>query len=181
MYTFDISHTPITPEEKLRFHPHLLELGIEDSIWEIYDKFLEMQSAYTRPQIVRVYRNHEELACLFLIQCKDYGATLSGLCVVKRFVRLLSIPVAVWMKAGIAAEICANPAFFNMEIRQENDMVEMLHQLRKRFLLMIIHDLVSNASMYTRWFTMPYVDEGIVDTDKYKTLENYLEQHHNLK
>lgn len=181
MYTFEISHTPITPEEKLRFHPHLLELGIDESIWEVYDKFLEMQSAYTRPQIVRVYRNHQKLACLFLIQCKDYGATLSGLAIVKRFVRLLSIPVVVWMKAGIAAEICANPVFFNTGIRHEEDLAEIVKILRKKFFLLFIHDLVSNASLHPGSITMPYVDEGIIDTGKYNTLHDYLEHHHNLR
>jgi len=180
MYTFNISSTPLTPEEKLLFHPHLLELGLDDTIWAVYDQFLQLPSAFSRPQIVRIYRNNLELACIFMIRCTDYGATLSRLGIVKSFTRLISEPVFVWMKAGIAAEICANPAFFNTKIRHEEDLAEILRMLRKKFFLLFIHDLVSNVSLHPGSITMPYVDEGIIDTDKYKTLHNYLEQHHNL-
>jgi hypothetical protein len=181
MYTFEISCNPLTPEERLLYHPHLLALGIEESIWDVYDKFLEIQTKYSKPKIIRIYRNNEELACFFVIRCTDYGGTLSRLGIVKLFTRILSIPVFVWMRAGIAAEIFANPAFFNLKIQREEDLAEILRILKKKFLLLIIHDLICHAPLHPGSFKMPYVDEGIIDTGSYKTLQDYLEQHRNLK
>jgi intein-encoded DNA endonuclease-like protein len=72
MYTCDISSTPLTREEKLLFRPHLLELGMEHSIWDVYDKFLEIQTKYSKPKIIRIYRNNEDLAEILRFLRKKY-------------------------------------------------------------------------------------------------------------
>jgi hypothetical protein len=164
MYTFHLSSIPLTPDEKAVFSYHLLELGLDDNIWVIYEKFLQATSVFSRPLIVRVKKDKETFACIFLIECKDYGPTLSRLKIVKYVVRKLSIPVYIWMKAGIAAEISANPVFINKTIGSDNEMGEILNLLRKRFLLLIIHDLAGNAPLYPASVVMPYPDEGIIDT-----------------
>lgn len=85
------------------------------------------------------------------------------------------------MKAGIAAEICANPVFINKKIGSDHEIGEILDLLRKRFLLLIIHDLTTNAFLYPASVIMPYPDEGIIDTKGYTTIQDYLADHHNLK
>jgi hypothetical protein len=181
MYSLDLSSDPLTPPEKCCFNDYLMELGLDDSIWVIYEKFLQLGSEYSRPIIVRVKKNNELSACLFLIECRDYGATLSRLRVVKNLARRLAIPVYIWMKAGIGAEIFANPIFINKNIGSEQDHCEILRLLRKRFLLLFIHDLASNLSLHPESEVMPYTDESIIDTSGYKTIDDYLAEHHNLK
>lgn len=85
------------------------------------------------------------------------------------------------MKAGIGAEICANPVFFNKNVGSEHELGEILNLLRKRFLLLFIHDLASNASLHPTSGVMPYTDESIIDTRGYTTIDDYLTEHHNLK
>jgi hypothetical protein len=181
MYTLHLSSTPLTPAEKAVFSCHLLVLGLDDNIWVIYEKFLQATTVFSRPLIVRVKKDNEIFACIFIIECKDYGPTLSRLKVVKYIVRKLSIPVYIWMKAGIAAEICANPVFINKNIGSDSEMGRILELLRKRFLLLIIHDLTVNASLYPASVVMPYPDEGIIDTRGYTTIHDYLADHHNLR
>ncbi len=181
MYTFNISSVPLTVIEKSCFHDHLLELGLDDNIWEVYEKFLQCGSDYSKPLIIRVEKNDEIFACIFLIACKDYGPTLSRLQIVKVIARMLAIPVYIWMKAGIAAEICANPAFINKKNGSVNEISEILKLLRERFFLLFIHDLASNASLHPKSVIMPYPDESIIDTKGYATIEGYLADHHNLK
>ncbi len=181
MFTLHLSSIPLAPTEKAVFSYHLLELGLDDSIWMIYEKFLQSSSVFSRPLIVRVKKDDETFACIFLIECKDYGPTLSGLNIVKYLVRKLSIPVYIWMKAGIAAEICANPVFINKKIGSDHEIGVILDLLRKRFLLLIIHDLTINDSLYPSSVVLPYPDEGIIDTKRYTTIHDYLADHHNLK
>ena len=181
MYTIDLSSVPLTPAEKAAFAPHLHELGLDDNIWVIYEKFLQVTSKYSEPLIVRILKAGKTFACLFLIECRDYGQTLSKLKVVSKITRMLSIPVYLWMKAGIAAEICANPLFINKNIGSSDETGEILDLLRKRFLLLIIHDLAENARLHPASAVMPYPDEGVIDTGEYTSVNDYLAVHHNLK
>lgn len=181
MYTLELSSIPLTPAEKSIFSCHLLELGLDDNIWVIYEKFLQVTSVFSRPLIARVKKDNETFACMFLIECKDYGPTLSRLKIVKYMARKLSIPVYIWIKAGIAAEICANPVFINKNAGSDNEMGEILDLLRKKFFLLFIHDLTGNAHLHPESVVMPYPDEGIIDTGKFVTIHDYLADHHNLQ
>jgi len=118
---------------------------------------------------------------MFIIECRDYGPSLSKLPIVRCIARMLAIPVYIWMKAGIAAEICANPAFINKNNGSVIEIGEVLNLLRERFLMLIIHDLAGNASLHPTSAVMPYTDESIINTKGYTTIDDYLADHHNLK
>ena len=181
MYTLGISSIPLTTTEKSCFRDHLFELGLDDNIWVIYEKFLLVTSEYSRPLIIRVRKDNEIFACMFVIECKDYGPSISRFKIVKTMAIKLPIRVIIWMKAGIASEICANPAFINKNIGSDHEIGEILILLRKKFLLLIIHDLADNAPLHPASIVMPYPDEGIIDTRGYTTINDYLANHHNLK
>jgi hypothetical protein len=148
--SLNLSSVPLSGTEKSVFHDNLLELGLDDNVWVVYERFLQTGSEYSKPLIIRVYKNDELFACMFLIECKDYGPTLSKLQIVKYIARSLAIPVHIWMKAGIAAEICANPVFINKKIGSDYELGDVLNLLRERFLLLFIHDLAWNASLHPR-------------------------------
>lgn len=181
MYKLHLSSVPLTATEKAFFHDHLLELGLDSDIWVIYEKFLQMGSKYSNPLIIRVRRDSKLIACLFLIECRDYGPSLSKLQMVKYITRMLSVPVYIWMKAGIAAEICANPIFLNKSAVSDHEFGQILNLLRKKLLLLIIHDLAGNEFLHPTSVVMPYTDESIIDTTGYTTIEDYLAAHKNLK
>jgi hypothetical protein len=181
MYRFKLSSDPLTATEKTLFHDHLLAMGLDNYIWEIYEKFLQSGSKYSKPLIIRISKGDILIACLYLIECRDYGSSLSKLQALKYLVRLFSIPVYIWMKAGIAAEICANPMFLNNKAASNNEVGEILNQLRKKFLLLFIHDLAANASLHPTSAAITYPDESIIDITGYNTIEDYLAVHSNLK
>lgn len=180
-YTINLSSIPLTPTEKSEFSSHLYDLGLDNNIWLIYEKFLQTTSIYTKPLIARIKKGSEPFACMFFIECKDYGSTLSRLNIIKYIVRKLAIPVIVWMKAGIAAEICANPAFINKSVGSDHELSEILSLLRKKFFLLFIHDLADHESLHPESIVIPYPDEGIIETGGYATIHDYLAEHRNLK
>jgi hypothetical protein len=180
-YTLNISSVPLTPSEKHMFHSHLNELGLDNNIWDVYEKFLQTTSDYSKPLIARVKKGKETFACMFFIECLDYGSSLSKLKIVQYLVKKLSIPVVIWMKAGIAAETCASPVFINKSIDNNHELVQILNLLRKKFFLLFIHDIADNAFLHPASIVMPYTDEGIIDTRGYSTIHDYLGDHRNLK
>lgn len=180
-YTLNLGSVPLTLAEKSMFQSHLYELGLDNNIWDIYDKFLQSTSIYSKPLIARVEKDNETFACMFFIECRDYGSTLSKFNIIKYIVRKLSIPVIIWMKAGIAAEICANPGFINKSVGTDEELNEILNLLRKKFFLLFIHDLADKAFLHPESIVMPYPDEGIIDSSGYTTIKDYLANHRNLK
>jgi len=180
-YTLNISSVPLTPNEKKLFHSHLIELGLDNNIWDVYERFLQTTSAYTKPLLARVRKDSETFACMFFIECRNYGSSLSKLKILQYLAKKISIPVIVWMKAGIAAEICANPVFINKSAGNENELDQILNLVRKKFFLLFIHDLADNAFLHPDSLVMPYTDEGIIVTKDYTTIHDYLAIHRNLK
>lgn len=180
-YTLNLSSVPLTPNEKPMFHSHLTELGLDKNIWDVYEKFLQATSVYTKPLIARVKKDKETFACMFLVECWDYGSTLSKLKIVQYLARKLSIPVIVWMKAGIAAEIFASPVFINKSVGNNQELIHILNLIRKKFFILFIHDFADNAFLHPKSIVMPYTDEGIIDTSGYSTIHDYLSNHRNLK
>lgn len=181
VYTINIGSSPLTPAEKSMFHSHLNDLGLDNNIWDVYEKFLQVTSVYTKPLIARVKKDNETFACIFFIECWDYGASLSKLKIVQYLVKKMSIPVVIWMKAGIAAEICASPVFINKSIGNNDELDQILNLIRKKFFLLFIHDLADNAFLHPESILMPYTDEGIIDTSGYSSIDDYLSEHRNLK
>jgi hypothetical protein len=83
---------------------------------------------------------------------------------------MLAIPVHVWMKAGIAAEICTNPVFINKKNGSDHEPGELLNLLRERFLLLFIHDPASNASLQPKSVVSSIIPEKLIFEDKkYRT------------
>lgn len=180
-YTLNLSSVPLTPIEKPMFNSHLNELGLDNNIWDIYEKFLQTTSVYTKPLIARVKRDSETVACMFLIECKSSGPSLSKSKILQYLVNKLPISAVIWMKAGIAAEICASPVFINKSVSNNHELGRILEIIRKKFFLLFIHDLANNASLHPTSTVMPYTDEGIIDTSGYSTIHDYRVKHRNLK
>lgn len=129
MYKVSHSSQPLTPEEKRVFQSHLDMLGVDENIWNLYEKFLQTASKYSIPRIVRIHDQNNLQAAVYLMKCKDHGETLTSSRFLQRIIRNTGIPVYLWMKSGIAAENFTNPGFINREANMDN---EKLIQLLKK-------------------------------------------------
>lgn len=175
------SADPLSSDEKEMYSSHLTELGLDNNIWDLYDKFLTVSSRYSKPRIIRLLEGKKQLAHFYMIKCKDYGATLSHSKIIQFMARSFSIPVYSWIRSGIAAENNANPGFINKSHSNNLNMSSFTELLQRQYFMLFILDLKKRENQYPDSVSIPYSDEGIVDNSQYNSIEDYLRQHKNLK
>lgn len=175
------SSEPLSITEMEFYKEHLQELGLNENIWDVYQKFLQVSSKYSIPRIVRFNKGKKQLAHFYMMKCLDYGATLSGVRIIKFFVKLFGIPAYSWIRSGVGAENNANPCFYNKLEMKETEPSQLIEILRKKYFMLFILDLISRQDQYTGSLILPYTDDGMVDTREYNTANDYLKQHKNLK
>jgi len=180
MYRITQSSHQLESKEKKVFQSHLAMLGLDESIWSVYDAFLQTASNGSVPQILRVHDQDNLLAAIYLMKCKDHGESLTSSRWLQRIMRKSGIPVYLWMKSGIAAENFTNPGFIN---KQAADLgtEKLIRLIKKKFVLLFIHDLETNARLFPNAAKFWYPDNGIIETKGYSDINHYLASHKNLK
>ena len=171
----------ISTAEKEMYKSHLKELGLDENIWDVYDKFLQVRSKYSIPRIIRIQEGNRQLAHFYMLKCIDYGATLSRFGLVKFLVKLFGVPAYSWIKSGIGAENNANPCYIHQFENQNNQMSQFIKAMSKKYFMLLILDLESHKGQYPGSVPVPYPDEGIVNTTGFTSIDDYLHQHKNLK
>jgi hypothetical protein len=178
---YEIIHNTdhLSESERALFHTHLVSLGIDHNIWDVYEKFLQTNSTHSKPEIVRVNFDNELLAAFYVIRCEDYGETLTKFAWLHKIIRNYGFPVYVWMKSGIATENFANPCFINQE--KNFHFPTFIREVKKAFSLLFIHDLTENSIYYDGSIKIQYPDDGIIHLNNFNSIEDYLRLHKNLK
>jgi hypothetical protein len=172
---------PLTEDEKRLFLPMLKNLGLDENLWNIYEKFLSVSSSFSSPCIIRVMEDNKLVAHFYMMKCRDYGPSLSKLTPLHAMIRAFRIPVYCWIKSGIGPENNANPGFYVNPDNAGELFPGILQILRKHYFMLLILDFVSNENIYAEAVRIPYPDDGLVDTAEYDTIDDYLKNHRNLK
>lgn len=180
MYRVSNTSVPLTHEEKQLFKPHLEMLGLDHNIWDVYEQFLNTPSEYSTPGILRMYDHNLLLAVVFIMKCRNYGPTLTSSTGMHRIIRNSGVPVYIWMKSGVAAETFTNPGFLNVAV-EGFDQIKLLQLIKKQFFLLFIHDLAANTKLHPDSVKLQYPDNGIIETRGFKSIQDYLSLHKNLK
>lgn len=180
-YSFTINSDPLTTTEKQALKGQLDLLGLHHTIWNLYDNFLLTATKNSIPLILRMQSGDDLVAVVILIKCYDYGSTLTGFKPAVQLMKMLRLPVYVWMKSGIAAELLANPGFINDKYDPGEIFPLLLEFLRKELLLSFILDLEENEYLHSMSTKLPYPDEGIIDMDDVENYDNYRKLHGNIK
>lgn len=95
--------------------------------------------------------------------------------------KLLRIPVYVWMRSGIGAELLANPGFVNDKFNSSKIYSRLMEFIKENFFLSFVLDLNTNMDLYPSTTKLPYPDEGIIDMEDVLSPDNYRKLHRNIK
>jgi len=178
---YSITSTRLSPDERDQLSSHVQSLGLDDSIWTVYDGLLKTETKYSIPLILRVTSDDELVAAVVLIKCYDHGFTLTGIKPLARSMKYLRLPAYIWMRSGIGAEILANPGFVNLKYDHDEVINKIIQYINKHCFLAFILDLKDRAGLYPGFIQLPYPDEGVVDIRQVQSAENYIALHSNLK
>ena len=178
---FSLSEEFLSPQEQIIFSDYLKERGVDEEIWQLYPCFFKRASKWTRPHVLRVFKANELIGAALLLKCNRVGRSLFRSPLLNNPVNWLKIPVLIWLKVGFGPEVIANPGFFKNAIDADRTAREMIKYLQHNSIAIFVTDLQSNASHHVNATVFPYVDEGSVEVAGMKSVQEYIDEHRNLK
>ena len=180
-YTFSLGPGPVSNEDKEALKGYIDESGLNESNWGLYDSLFNSASKYSIPLILRMKSGKELVALVVLIKCYKYGLTITGARPLIKLIELFRLPVHVWMKSGIAAELLANPGFINPNYNPGVVLPIILDYMKKTFFMSFILDTEENEPHHANSIKFPYPDDGIIDMKEVTDYKNYISLHKNIK
>lgn len=180
-FQYMLNDVPLSSDEKGQMEAHVHSLGLDGSIWGLYDALLLTRSKYSIPLILRVNAGNDLVAAVILIRCFDHGATLTSFKPLANSMKYLRMPAYIWMRSGIGAEILANPGFVNLKYEYDEVIKGIIQYISKHCFLAFILDLKERANLYPGSVQLPYPDEGVIDIREVQSAENYISLHGNIK
>jgi hypothetical protein len=147
----------------------------------LYESLLKTATKDSIPLFLRMNRGQDLVALVVLIKCFDHGVTLTGFKPAIKMMKFMRMPVHIWMRSGIGAELMANPGFVNDAYDPDEVMPRLIGFMRKTFFLSFVLDLSENNALYRHSVRLPYPDEGVIDMEEVESYENYRKLHRNLK
>jgi len=180
-FQYSITSTQLSQQEKDQLYAHLQLLGLDESIWSVYDSFLKTRTKHSIPLILRLRSGNDLVAAVILIKCYDHGSTLTGIKPLARMMKYFRMPAYIWMRSGIGAEILANPGFVNLKYDHDEVIAMIIRYIKTNCFLTFILDLQDGAGLYPDFLQLPYPDEGVIDIKEVQNAENYIAIHRNIK
>jgi hypothetical protein len=121
------------------------------------------------------------IAAALLLLCRRVGRALFRSPVLYKPINVLKIPVWLWIKAGFGPEVIANPGFYASDVDTDLIAGKMIDYMADNSLSFFVTDVQANSSHHKNALVFPYVDEGMVDVSGMNSVQDYIQEHRNLK
>jgi hypothetical protein len=178
---FVVSTEKLLPEEMRLFSSQLQTYKVDSAIWDIYNSFLQSSSPVSKPRILRAYNGQNLAGALFYIVCSGTGKSLFKNSFLASMVDALKIPIHVWIRQGICADIMSNHGFVADGYEQEPIIPSMLGYLLRISPCLVVTDLAENAYLHKGARRFPYTKEGAINLEGMNKIDDYLSDHSNLR
>jgi hypothetical protein len=178
---FKTSNESLKPEETSVFSGQLQKYKVDNAIWDIYNSFLQSSSPFSKPRVLRAYQGQSLVGVLFYVVCYGTGKSLFKNSSLAGMVDILKIPIHVWIRQGICADIMSNHGFVADGYDYQNIISGMLGHLRQTSPCLVVTDLAENAYLHKGARNFPYTKEGAISLEGMSSIDDYLSDHSNLR
>ncbi len=175
-----VSSEAATCEERGVFDAALDDLGVDHSVWEVFDRLMGLSARGTMPQAVRAYAGEELAGLAFVIRCRAYGRAVFDTPVFRAPIDLVGLPSFIWIRAGMCAEAAANPGFVARGHDQRAVLAAMLRHLKSTSCGVVVIDTPENAWLHEGGQVYPYVADGVLDLGGFGSVEEFVASHGNV-
>ena len=177
--TFTLTRQPLTLEEKGCFADDLASLGLDATVWEIFNNTLATSTAYTVPKLLRAYAAKKLVGVALVLHCRQgmkafFAEPLASV------VDPVGIPQFVWNRSAVMIDQYSNPGFVVAGFDRNLFVEKALGYLQRRYLFGVL--LCDSSSPPAGTFVRSHLmDYGIIGLDSATVLEEYFTRHKNLK
>lgn len=181
MFSMSLTSEMLSPSERAMFSSDLARHGVDDAIWEVYGCLMKVSSRTTQPLVLRVLDGNRLAGAAFVIRCKAWGRAVFDHPLLRKPFDLVGLPSLIWIRVGYCAEGAANPGFVAEGFDRDEVVVAMINYLQGCSYGLIVTDRTADERFHTNTPTFPYVADGAVCVEGMTCVQDYLDQHNNIK
>jgi len=181
MYTFEITRTYLTDNEKAIFDDYLDYNGLDNSIWDVFSCLFRAGTQHTKPLLLKAYQSGELFGAAIIIECTRYGKALFNNGFLSGIINFLNIPFYLWIKFGCCMDMMSNPGFVKDPGKANEVFQEMMAYLKKNSVLTIVNDYTKNEKLYINASILPALPHAIINCSELASIQDYLLHYKNIK
>ena len=181
MLKFTLTDIFLSDTEQAVFSDGLRKADADKSVLDLYTCWFKGSSRWTRPLVLRAFEKNRLVSAAILLECRRYGPSLFRSPFLYKPLELCGPPVLIWLRVGFGPEVAANPGFFAPDIDPHETTSQLIDYLSRNCLALFIIDMHKNTSFHKQANVFPYVDEGMVDISDMKVVQDYIDEHRNIK
>ncbi len=180
-YYSQLSEHFLTPEEQALFEDYLYNIGLNTQIWKVYECLFQASTKYTKPYLLKVYRQSDLVGCAILIRCTRYGKALFKNKLLARSMDFLGIPFYLWIRFGACMDMMSNQGFIKKGENSKEVFAVMIDFLNHNKFLTIVNDYTHNKSNYPSASVLPALPQALINTSGMGSINDYLDSFKNIK
>lgn len=181
MYRFELTDKFLSKQEQEVFHNYLIRIGLDNSIWQVFECLFKSSTKYTNPVLLKVYREEKLESAAIFVKCSKYGRTLFNNRFLAGIINTFQIPFYLWVRLGCCMDFLSNPGFVRDPEKTNELITAMIDYINKNSILSIINDYSDNDYFYTSASILPSLPHAVIDTSKMNSIEDYINEHKNIK
>jgi hypothetical protein len=174
MYTFELSDTFFSKEEKAIFKHSLDYYHVDDGIWEVFNSLFKSGVKGTNPLLLKVFNDSKLCGAAILIKCSKYGRSLFNNKFLSGIIDFIRVPFYLWIKFGCCMDMMSNPGFVK-DPEKSNDVISAIALfLKTNSFLTIINDYSDKTYLYPNATILPSLPHAIIDISQMTSIDEYI-------
>ena len=180
-YKCQLTEHFLTPDEQELFKDYLCNLGLDTHIWKVYECLFQSSTKYTKPILLKVYRQSDLVGCAILIRCTRYGKALFKNILLSKIMDFLGIPFYLWIRFGACMDMMSNQGFIKKGENLKEVFEAIIEYLKRSKFLTIINDYTFNKSNYPGASVLPALPQALINTSEMNSINDYIGSFKNIK
>jgi hypothetical protein len=177
-WTFELSSDLIQPHEQDRFDGDLTQLGIDRSVWDVYNATLQSHTRFSRARVFRGYDQGQLIGIALIYECRKTGECFFN-APVSTLMDLPRIPMFVWLRYGVTVDHVANPGFVVSGVDRNQFVGFAIRSLLQSYLFGTVVEY-ADAPVFNGVVRSPFVDSGVIDLTGVNTSTDYVSRSKNV-
>jgi hypothetical protein len=177
--SFSLTSDPIIPAEQSVFADDLARLGVNESVWGIFNSVLETSTLYSTPLTLRGYSDGALAGISLIYECKKTGQSFFDP-PLSTLYDMPGLPTFIWLRYGVTVDHFANPGFVAKTMDREQFVEQAITYLLQQYM---VGNVVEYAASPTRGNAVkfPFADTGLIDVSELASLDDFTSRGKNLK
>ncbi|MCA9999957.1 MAG: GNAT family N-acetyltransferase, partial [Anaerolineales bacterium] len=159
---FTLTRDPVTKAEQALFAADLAELGLDGTVWHVWNMVLQTKGRNVWPLLLRGFINGRLSGIALIEHCRKTGNSLFANKLLAFLVDNPSLPIFYWERSSLLSDCHANPGFIAPGIARPIFVQQALTYLQRRYWQGCVIDFADTAGG-KNYVAIPFLKAGRIE------------------